>query len=665
MPSLGYITTLLAFISAALAVGMLSYGIRREDEGLVEIGYRGLHSVFFLSVLASIILIMLFVTRDFSVRYVYNYSSRALPLFYTISAFWAGQAGSLLFWELILAIYTVIALWRYRGHPHLPVAAAIIGGVHVFFTFIMTFVSSPFATLDFRPMDGAGLNPLLQNPGMVFHPPTQYLGYVGFTVPFAFAMAALIHRRADAEWIRRTRTWTIVSWLFLTMGMVIGGQWAYVELGWGGYWAWDPVENASFIPWVTATAFLHSVMIQQAKGMLKTWNLSLIALTFFFTIFGTFLTRSGVLQSVHAFGESTLGLYFLVFLLLIAASSIYLILTRAPLLRSENTFEGLLAKESSFLVNNVLFLGLAFATLWGTIFPLISEAVTGNKVTVGPPFFNQVNGPIFLGVIILMGVCPLIAWRRSSLAKLGLNLLGPIGLGLAALIAALLYLGRPAVALAYGSVIFVAASILYDLIRETIVRRSYHPEEWPLRAWWNLMRSRARKYGGYIVHLGVILMAVGIVASSAFTMETTVQLAPGETTDFAGFSLRYDELQFVDAPGKVIAQGRLLVTRTGQDYSATEWWELQPAKVFYARMEQPHTDVDILKLGFDDLYAILAGYKVGGEGDGDGDGGDFATFKLFYHPGINLIWLGFYVILIGGTFALVGPLRRRRKGGRG
>ncbi|MFQ6033807.1 MAG: heme lyase CcmF/NrfE family subunit, partial [Candidatus Bipolaricaulia bacterium] len=548
--------------------------------------------------------------------------------------------------------------------PHLPVVAAIIGGVQVFFTFIMTFVSSSFATLDFRPMDGAGLNPLLQNVGMIFHPPTQYLGYVGFTVPFAFAMAALIHRRADAEWIRRTRSWTIASWLFLTMGMVIGGQWAYVELGWGGYWAWDPVENASFIPWLTATAFLHSVMIQQAKGMLKTWNLSLIALTFFFTIFGTFLTRSGVIQSVHAFGESTLGLWFLLFMALVAGFAGYLILDRARLLRSEGSFEGLLAKESSFLVNNVLFLGLAFATFWGTIFPLISEAVTGNKVTVGPPFFNQVNGPIFLGVIILMGICPLIAWRRSSLAKLACNLLVPVGLGLAAFIAFLLHLGRPAVALAYGSAIFVATGILYDLIREAKVRRDYHPKEWPLRLVWNLMRSRARKYGGYIVHLGVILMAVGIVTSSAFKLETTVQLTPGETTDFAGFSLQYNGIDFIDAPGKVIAQGRLLVTRAGQGGS-TERWEIRPTKVFHAQMEQPHTDVDILKLGFDDLYAILAGYKVDGEGDGDGE--DFATFKLFYHPGINLIWLGFYVILIGGSFALVGPLRwrRRRKGGRG
>ncbi len=419
------------------------------------------------------------------------------------------------------------------------------------------------------------------------------------------------------------------------------------------------------MPWLTGTAFLHSVMIQQAKGMLKTWNLSLIALTFFFTIFGTFLTRSGVLQSVHAFGETTLGLWFLLFMALVVGFAGYLILDRARLLKSEGSFEGLLAKESSFLVNNVLFLGLAFATFWGTIFPLISEAVTGNKVTVGPPFFQQVNGPIFLGVIILMGICPLIAWRRSSLVKLGRNLLIPFGAGLAALVVALLYLGRPAVALAYGSAVFVAASVLYDLVRETMVRRSYHPEERPFRAWWNLMRGRARKYGGYIVHLGVGLMALGIVASSAFKLETTVQLAPGEATRFAGFALQYDGLEFRDLPGKVIAQGELLVARLGQDQGPAEQWEIRPAKVFHAGMEQPHTEVDILQFGFDDLYAILAGYKTGG-GENEGEG-DYATFKLLYHPGINLVWLGFYVILIGGAFSLVGPLRwpRRRKEDRG
>lgn len=663
MPGLGSIVIFLALISSGLAVVLLVYGIRKEDEGIVEIGYRALHSVFFLSVLASVILVTLLVTRDFSVKYVYGYSSRELPLSYTISAFWAGQAGSLLFWQLILAGYTVIVLWRYRGHPHLPVVGAIMGGVHIFFVFLLSFVSSPFETLNFTPVNGKGLNPLLQNPGMLFHPPTQYLGYVGFTVPFAFAMAALIKRQTDAEWIRRTRTWTLLSWLFLTVGLVTGGQWAYVELGWGGYWAWDPVENASFIPWAVATAFLHSVMIQQSKGMLKTWNVSLIAMTFSLTIFGTFLTRSGIIQSVHSFGDSTLGSFFLLFLLLAAIFSIYLIFTRAHLLRGENSFEGLLAKESSFLVNNVLFLGLAFATFWGTIFPIISEAFTGNKVTVGPPFFNQVNGPIFIGVIILTGICPLIAWRRSSLAKLGRNLLIPIGVGLGAWVGFILYLKRPAVAITYGGVAFVAASIFYDLIKEVRVRKGFHPEEWLLGSVWKLMRVRTRKYGGYVIHLGVIVMAVGIVTSTTFKREITVKLTPGETTRFAGFSLQYKGMKLVNAPGALVANGELNVTRTalGNPRSnTTTRWEISPAKIHYAGMEQPHTEVDILRFGFDDLYAILAGYRGAGNGK-KGEGGAYATFKLLYHPGINLLWLGFYVILSGGIFCLIGPLRSRQR----
>ncbi|MFQ5794109.1 MAG: heme lyase CcmF/NrfE family subunit [Candidatus Bipolaricaulia bacterium] len=647
MPTLGYIVVFLSFISSVMAVVALVYGIRREDEQLIEVGRRSLHAVFFLTLIASVLLTVLFVTRDFRIQYVANYSSRDLSLSYTVAAFWAGQKGSLLFWELILSIYTVLILWRYReNYRYIPTVAAVLGGVHIFFTFILSFVSPPFELFDFVPADGAGLNPLLQNPGMIFHPTTQYLGYVGFSVPFAFAMAALIKRSADDEWLRKTRVWTIVSWLFLTMGIVLGGQWAYVELGWGGYWAWDPVENASLIPWATATAFLHSAMIQERKRMLKVWNVSLIALTFFFTIFGTFLTRSGILSSVHAFGEQSLGSYFLIFLALIAVVSIYLIVTRAHLLKGESSFEGLLAKESSFLINNILFLGLAFATFWGTVFPLISEAVTGNKVTVGPPFFNQVNAPLFLIVIILMGICPLIAWKRSSWSRLWRNLSIPGGVGVLSAVGFYLWLRNLGVAIGYGAFLLVAASILLDLVKETGIRRKYHGHEGFLRAAWKLVRIRSRKYGGYLVHAGIIIMAVGIVASSTFKTEQTITISPGETVAFSGHTIRYDGLEPERLPGKTVVSGKLTVSDGKRRHL-----ELRPAKVFHNFTEEPHTEVSIVQVGFDDFYAILAGYEQG----------KYATFKFLYHPLINLIWLGFYVMLFGGVVSLWDTTRRLRR----
>jgi cytochrome c-type biogenesis protein CcmF len=660
MPALGTFLTFLAFVCSLLAMGALAWGIRQQDEKLLNVGRRSLHSVFFLIAGASAVLIYLLVTRDFSVKYVASYTSRDLPLVYTLVAFWAGHAGSLLFWQLVLAFYTVIVLRRYpENDGYTPVVAAVLAGVSTFFTLVLSFVSSPFETLDFVPQDGAGLNPMLQNMGMLLHPVTQYLGYVGFTIPYAFAMAALLLRRADDEWIRKTRTWTIISWMFLTAGIVWGGQWAYVELGWGGYWAWDPVENASFFPWLTATAFLHSVMIQERKGMLKVWNVSLIALTFFFVVFGTFLVRSGVLASVHDFAEGAVGRYFLAFLTLIALGSAYLILDRAPQLRGEGAFEGLLAKESSFLVNNVLFLGLTFATFWGTIFPILSEAITGERVTVGPPFFNQVTAPLFLGMLVLMGICPLIAWRRASAERLLRSLILPAAVGLLGLGAALVLTGRVGVAFAYAASLFIVAGILYDWFQEARVRRGYHPEEGLLRAAWRMMRIRPRKYGGYIVHLGVALMAIGIVASTAFKEETVLTLRPGETARFAGFELRYEGLEVEPQGDQTVVSATLLVYRDGRKGEAccvgSLYDRFHPAKVFHGE-EQPHSEVAIAQAGlFDDLYAILAGFEEGGS-----EGG-YATFKMLYHPLVNLIWLGFYVMLVGGGFALWGGLRPRRR----
>jgi len=660
MAELGSLINGLSLFTSLLAVSILILGIRRSDPAIIEMGYRALRAVLLLAASASLILMVLLAARYFQVDYVYQHTSRDLPLLYTLSSFWAGQEGSLLLWEVILAGLTTVVLWRHRDHLHLPIVAAILGSIQVFFTFLVTFVSSPFVQLPFFPSDGRGLNPLLQNPGMLLHPPTQYLGYVGFTVPYAFAMAALIRGQTGPDWIRTTRRWTIISWLFLTVGIVTGGRWAYVELGWGGYWAWDPVENASFMPWAVATAFLHSVMIQQSKGMLKGWNVSLIALTFLLTIFGTFLTRSGIVQSVHSFDQSLLGVYFLGFLATIALFSGYLIVTRGPLLRDRNSFEGILSKESTFLLNNLLFLGLAFATFWGTVFPILSEILVGRKITIGAPFFNQVNGPIFLAVLFLTGVCPLVAWRRCSIPKLGRNLLISILAGLLGAVTVNALWKDPFLSLTAGAGSLVTASILHELWKELRVRRTFHPREGALRALKGLVLLRNRKYGGYAVHFGVVVMALGIMTSSTLKQEATVTLTPGSRSEFAGFSLLFQGLE-IDREGDVqVTKGVLVVNRSDGPSRGNRngLARLRPARIRHPNDPQAHSEVDIHRFGMNDLYAILAGF---GPAEANGKRESFATFKVLYQPGIHLIWIGFYFLLGGGLFALLPPRKGSRR----
>jgi cytochrome c-type biogenesis protein CcmF len=407
---------LFSFILAGYAAYAAFMGGRWRSDQMIASAERSAVTLFVLSSLMMAALVVAFITRDFSLEYVAQYTNRTLPMFYTISAVWAGQSGSLLLWAWLLCLFAAIVVWqnRRKNRKLLPYVLGTILFTAFFFFGLMVYATSPFARLPQPAADGNGLNPMLQNPGMVMHPPTLYLGYVGFTVPFAFALAALLANRLDAQWIRSTRRWTLFSWLFLTLGNLFGAKWAYVELGWGGYWAWDPVENASLMPWLTGTAFLHSVMIQEKRGMLKVWNLVLVILTFGLTIFGTFITRSGIISSVHSFGVSNLGPLFLIFLGAILLVALGLLWWRWPQLKSENQLEALVSRESSFLFNNLLLVGMAFAVFWGTIFPIISEAVRGVKITVGPPFFNQVNVPIGLALLALTGICPLIAWRKAS-----------------------------------------------------------------------------------------------------------------------------------------------------------------------------------------------------------------------------------------------------------
>src|SRR2546423_2178554 len=400
--------------------------LRRTD--LIESGERAVYATLALVILASLGLWTALLTHDFSIKYVASYTSANLPTVYTITAFWGGQSGSLLFWALILSIYSAITLYtnRTRNRELMPYVSGTLAVILVFFLATICFGSNPFERLAFIPVDGRGLNPQLQNPGMAIHPPNLYLGYVGTSIPFAFAIAALLTRRLDAEWLAAVRRWVLLAWFFNTVGIVLGMWWAYVELGWGGYWAWDPVENASLLPWLVNTAFLHSIMVQEKRGMLRKWNVTLVVSAFLLAIFGTFITRSGVTSSVHSFSQSPVGKWFAAFLVLAIVVTAYLVSTRLQDLKSNAELESMVSREAAFLYNNLVLVGIAFSVLWGTLFPIISEAVRGNKITVGPPFFNTVNIPLGLLLLLLTGIGPLIAWRRAAVANLRRQFVVPV-----------------------------------------------------------------------------------------------------------------------------------------------------------------------------------------------------------------------------------------------
>ena len=637
---------LLAFVLAGYAAWAAFFGGRWHREELIKSAERTVVALFLQTSLLIGILLYAFLISDFSVEYVASYSNRTLPTFYKVSAIWAGQAGSLLFWAWLLVLFSAIVVWQNqkKNRELMPYVTGVLMITAFFFYGLMVYATSPFKQLPVPPPDGNGLNPMLQNPGMVMHPPTLYLGYVGFTVPFAFAIAALITRRLDSQWIKTTRRWTLVSWMFLTLGNLFGAKWAYVELGWGGYWAWDPVENASFMPWLTGTAFLHSVMIQERRGMLKIWNLVLIFLTFALTIFGTFITRSGIISSVHSFGVSNLGPLFLAFLAFTLFGSFYLLWLRRPQLQSEHRLDAVLSRESSFLFNNLILVGMAFAVFWGTIFPILSEAVRGVKITVGPPFFNQVNIPIGLALLALTGICPLIAWRKASKKNLQRNFTIPLIAGVIAAVVLVIFGIRsmyPVLSFALSA--FVLVTILLEFYRGTAARARISGRGW-LAALWDLTMRNKRRYGGYIVHLGVIMIFVGITGSSAFQQEKTLTMAVGDSVSIGDYVVYYEGLEDQSDEHAQVVAARMRVEKNGEMLGT-----LYPARQKHLNHD-PVSEVAIRQTLKEDLYLILAGW----------DEKQRASVKVLVIPLVAWIWIGGVVMIIGTLIAL-GPDRFKRQ----
>ncbi len=655
MIEIGRFALLLALASAIWSATVGFIGAREDRPAATRTAEGGLRAAAVALSVAASALFFALVTRDFSVEYVASYTSRSLSMFYTLGAFWAGQAGSLLLWAWVLALYGAIVLRqnRSRNRDLMPYVVPVIATALSFFTFLVVFLSNPFARAPLVPPDGQGLNPLLQNYGQWIHPVTLYAGYVGFTVPFAFAVAALATGNLGDAWVRIVRKWTLWSWLLLTVGIMFGARWAYVELGWGGFWGWDPVENASLLPWLTGTAYLHSVMIQEKRGMLKVWNLFLIVATFALSIFGTFLTRSGIVSSVHSFSESSIGPFLILGIAAVVVASGSLIVWRLPELRAEHRIDSLVSRESSFLVNNLLLLGMAFTVFWGTVFPLAAEAVRGLKVSVGAPFFEALMTPLALALLALVGLCPLLAWRRASRTNLRRNFPVPLTVGALGIVALLaLSRGRHVGAdVVIALAIFVSASIAQELWRGVRARRATRREGWG-RSLVNLFTRNPRRFGGYLIHLGVVILLAGVAINASYKVEKRMgEVTVGQSVAVGGYRVTLEAMRTEQSSARSAVIGTFRVTGAdGKDLGT-----VNAEKAFYPNQDQPVTEVGIRSTPMADIYIILT--------TPDPEKGVVAVSYLI-NPGMYWVWVGALVVIIGGV--IVGwPHQRRREGPKG
>ncbi len=644
MIEIGTLAIYLALATCLCAVALSIAGAQLSRRRMIASGEHAAYATWGLVLVAVGVMMHALLTNDFRLKYVAEYSSTTLPLRYKITSLWGGMEGSLMFWCLLLTTFLSICQYqnRARNRALMPYVTATSATVAAFFLSLLAFITPPFALLPYVPVEGTDLNPLLQNYWMQIHPPSLYLGYVSWTIPFGFAIAALVTGRLDDLWIRTSRRWCLVAWFFLSLGNLFGARWAYEVLGWGGYWAWDPVENAAFMPWLTGTAYLHSVMIQERKDMLKVWNMALIIITFSLTIFGTFLTRSGVISSVHSFTQSGLGPYFMGFLCLILAVSSGLLIWRLKELRPRHNLDSLLSRESAFLFNNLLLVSIAFVTLWGTIFPVLSEAVRGIKITVGPPFFNLVNTLLAIPLLLLMGIGPLIAWRRASMRHLRDVFLMPAGFGLIAGLAAFaLGMRSMSAVLVVSFSAFVLFTVVSEFHNGARARMSMVGEGYGT-ALRGLLRKNQRRYGGYIIHVGIVFMFLGITMSSVYRVEELHTVKKGEEFTVSGYTLRYEDWRGEDDPHLQKLIATLHVSEGGREIAT-----LQPEKRFYKRPEQPATEIALRSTMKDDLYVVLGTLEKDGT----------ATFQVYVNPLVWWLWFGGFVLVLG-TGVAAFPVRR-------
>ncbi|HXU03018.1 MAG TPA: cytochrome c-type biogenesis CcmF C-terminal domain-containing protein [Polyangia bacterium] len=681
MAAFGTLTLLIALVVATYAGVASVVGARRGNRRLIASGRAGVYALAAVLGLSSVALVYAFVSHDYSIKYVHHYSDAASPLFYQITAYWGGLDGSILWWVFLLSVFSTIAIYtnRNRHRELLPYTVAVLMAIADFFLFVIVFYKNPFDTyLTDIPTTGKGLNPLLQNAYMVTHPPSLYTGFVGMSIPFAFGMGALISGQLDDTWIASVRKWTLGAWFFLSMGLTLGMLWAYEELGWGGFWAWDPVENAGFLPWLTATAFVHSIMIQERRGMMKIWNVSLLVVTFFLTIFGTFMTRSGIVQSVHAFGQDTkLAWTFTIFMALTLIVSFGFVIYRMPELRSRARLDSWLSREAAFLANNWILLFAAFFMLFATMFPTLSDALFHERITVSAPFFNLWMVPIGLTLLFLTGVGPLLAWRKATPGNLVYQFTVPLiatlivvigcfafGLhtrtvdadirlsppsgstAMAPLVLAVNYVlrGFAIVSKKYGPIIcfglcaWVLASIAQEYWRGMAIRRR-NTGQGVVSATLGMVLRGKRRYGGYLVHLGIMLMFVGF-AGSAYQKEKAAKLAPGQSVTFEGYTVRFDKLAHEEDRQKEMVTGELTTFVRGKEIDRP-----RPAKWFFHNHEsEPTTEVAIKRGPIEDLYITMGGYELA-EGT--------ATFKLVRNPMVDWVWFGFMLLAVATGIVLV------------
>lgn len=640
---LGYTTMIASFIFSLYGACAYAYGMKKKNETYVESGKGAVLAVFVTATIGISLLVYLLVTNHFEYKYVAAYTNLSLGWLYRFCALWAGNAGSLLLWAFLLSLFALIVAYSKRTQTHAltPYALLVLLMNLVFFFLVLSVKENPFKMTKTIPFDGNGMNPMLLHPGMIIHPVSTYVGYVVLAVPFAYTIGALFQKDWSTMWVPIVRRWTLIAWFSLTIGNIVGAWWAYVELGWGGYWAWDPVENASFMPWLTTTALLHSLMMQEKKQMLKGWNVALVIVSYFLTLFGTFIVRSGVLTSVHAFTNSTLGTYFLIFMIVMFIFTMYVVVDRAHVWKQNKVvIEHVISKEMSFLVTNLIFIGGTVAIFWGTIFPLVSEMLNGKKVNVGAPYFNEVTAPIFLSLILLMAICPIVPWKSASLPIMLRRLSMPLIMSVC--IAVALYVNGKKdlyVILACFIVTLMVIVHIKELFHDVWKRRSKQSIGHALG---DLLKHNRRKYGGYIVHIGIALIAFGVIGSQVYSEEMMKTLSPGESVKVGKYELLYKSLDERYERDKDVVYATLKIS---DDNKKTNVLEVE--KRFYHHWQNPSSEVALRSNIFEDLYIVLNSW----ESDRS------ATFLIKINPLVSWIWIGGIIMMIGAMIAMTHPMR--------